>query len=75
MSHQQHPDRPLKPARMIPLAGDDNAAWHAWRNACDRCRHSDDRYGCVRLGVVELTNGSLHGLPRFPGGCDEWSPP
>jgi len=65
--------RPQKPGGTLPFAGDDNSAFHAWRNACDACQHSDQRLGCTAWGVVEYRDGIQSGMPRIPGGCTRWS--
>lgn len=69
---RNHPLRPTKPARTIPMAGDDNAAFRAWERACDLCRHSDDELGCTAYGVVQFSNGRWAGMFRWRGGCDRW---
>lgn len=71
----EHPNRPQKPARPIPMAGDDNSAWRAWWNACDACRHRDAKLGCVEGGVITYANGAQHGVGFcVPGGCKAWTP-
>jgi MoaA/NifB/PqqE/SkfB family radical SAM enzyme len=65
--------RPLQPER-LPMRGDDNSAWLAWRDACKACEHYSAKYGCVRLGVVVYSNGAERGLPICMGGCKAWSP-
>lgn len=31
---RDHPDRPRRPGRAIPLRGDDPGPWHRWRDQC-----------------------------------------
>lgn len=70
----EHPDRPPRPARMIPLAGDDNRAFFAWRDQCDTCRHGAPE-GCLEAGVVQYGSGRTRPLRhRGPGGCSRWEP-
>ena len=66
--------RPEKPTR-LPMKGDDNSAWQAWERACEACVHSDPRYGCTHLGVVEYAGapGVLRGFPLVQGGCNAWT--
>lgn len=71
---REHPDRPQRPARLVPMKGDDNSAWRAWWNACDTCEHSHPKWGCVSMGVVVYENGAKYGFHRVRGGCRRWSP-
>lgn len=65
-------NRPPRPPRMIPLAGDDNAAFHQWRDACQACVYATERHGCVEAGVLEYADGSSAGMSLISGGCDRW---
>lgn len=69
-----HPDRPKKPARLVPMKGDDNTAWQAWWNACDRCVHSHPKFGCIKMGTLVYESGAEYGFCLVPGGCARWEP-
>lgn len=67
------PNRPKRPERLIPMAGDDNADFLAWWNACDACWHSDANLGCTAAGVtVHSKRPKYRGLPTMRGGCTRW---
>lgn len=66
-------ERPARPARPIPMSGDDNSAYAAWRDACLSCRHSHPKWGCIRLGTVLYSDGSERGFELIPGGCNSWA--
>lgn len=57
------------------MKGDDNSAWMAWKNACDRCVHGTRKNECDRLGAVQYQGSDkLHYFGKVWGGCIEWNP-
>lgn len=67
------PERPARPSKAIPMKGDDNSAFHAWRNACAACKHSHPKWGCIVMGTVVYGDGSEGGFQFVPGGCNRWT--
>lgn len=69
-----HPLRPPRPGRAIPLRGDDNTAWLAWRNQCQACRYARGKR-CTNGGAFGYRDGSTRDVrAQGPGGCSDWMP-
>jgi hypothetical protein len=69
-----HPQRPPRPGRAIPLKGDDNSAWLAWHNQCQACGWAKGKR-CLRYGQFVYGNGHVRDAgAQGPGGCSSWRP-
>lgn len=72
---RDHPQRPPKPGLAIPLRGDDQTAWLAWRDQCQACSHAIGEHDCDRGGVIGFLSGRKESLlKQAPGGCSDWHP-
>lgn len=72
---REHPDRPRKPPRAIPLTGDDPGPWQRWRDQCKACRFAVGKADCMRDGEVVYRGGRSATLAKqAPGGCTAWRP-